>query len=201
MHFSFFHLQVALWRGWGAMEVVARGAMEGKIVSNFSKRLQDGAAAQQQGCAKMNTDFRFLWVWSVFWGVVRSGSIIKLCGNFYCSPNWSSNWKRKYILEKNTFVLLWFLEFLKEATTGTGLCKKQTCLSWSRCRVVGVQIYSTLQIYRLNLQIYTIYGIHACLPPIGALYVTMLYYWYHGPMRQSLEFSLSPTPQCHTSWS
>ena len=45
------------------MEVVARGAMEGKIVSNFSKRLQDGAAAQQQGCAKMNTDFGVLWVW------------------------------------------------------------------------------------------------------------------------------------------
>ena len=28
---------------WGAMEVVARRAMEGKIVSNFSKRLQQGS--------------------------------------------------------------------------------------------------------------------------------------------------------------
>ena len=53
--------------GRGAIEVVARGAMEGKIVSNFSKRLEEQQRSNRV-VAKMNTDFRFPWLlWFIFW--------------------------------------------------------------------------------------------------------------------------------------
>ena len=67
MHFSFFHLQVALWRGLGCDGGGRQGGNGGENCQQFLKEA-GGAAAQQQGCAKMNTDFRFPWLLLfIFW--------------------------------------------------------------------------------------------------------------------------------------